>query len=116
VNCDTPSIFVIIPTFNQECYLPSHSCRELTFLLRSRDGVNTEVIVDNGSVDACRSRKREPRLLGRRTARLFDPAVDFFTVPTIRFEVSGEVWRYECRPRAASSWAPHATMVDNFGQ
>jgi glycosyltransferase involved in cell wall biosynthesis len=55
MNCDTPSISVIIPAFNEECYLPDTlpAVENSAFLLRSRQGVNTEVIVvDNSSVDA----------------------------------------------------------------
>lgn len=55
VNRDTLSISVIIPAFNEERYLPAtlQAAENSALLLRSRDGVNTEVIViDNNSTDA----------------------------------------------------------------
>jgi glycosyltransferase involved in cell wall biosynthesis len=55
VNSDTPSISVIIPAFDEERYLPAtlQAVENSALLLRSRDGVNTEVIVvDNNSADA----------------------------------------------------------------
>jgi len=55
VNSETPSISVIIPAFNEERYLPAtlQAVENSALLLRSRDGVNTEVIVvDNNSADA----------------------------------------------------------------
>ena len=55
MSCDTPSISVIIPVFNEERYLPATlaAVKASAFLLQSRDGVNTEVIVvDNSSTDS----------------------------------------------------------------
>jgi glycosyltransferase involved in cell wall biosynthesis len=55
VNTDTPSISVIIPAFDEERYLPAtlRAVENSALLLRSRDGVNAEVIVvDNNSADA----------------------------------------------------------------
>jgi glycosyltransferase involved in cell wall biosynthesis len=55
VNCDTPSISVIIPAFNEELYLPNtlQAVENSASLLRARHGVKTEVIVvDNSSMDA----------------------------------------------------------------
>jgi glycosyltransferase involved in cell wall biosynthesis len=55
VNSDTPSLSVIIPAFDEERYLPAtlQAVENSALLLRSRDGVNTEVIVvDNNSADA----------------------------------------------------------------
>jgi glycosyltransferase involved in cell wall biosynthesis len=55
VNRDTPYISVIIPAFNEERYLPAtlQAVENSALFLRSRDGVNTEVIVvDNNSADA----------------------------------------------------------------
>jgi glycosyltransferase involved in cell wall biosynthesis len=55
VNCDTPSISVIIPAFNEEFYLPDtlQAVENSASLLRSRHRVKTEVVVvDNSSVDA----------------------------------------------------------------
>lgn len=55
VNSDLPSISVIIPAFNEERCLPStlQAIQKSALLLRSRNGVNTEVIVaDNDSTDA----------------------------------------------------------------
>jgi len=55
VNSDSPSISVIIPAFDEERYLPAtlQAVENSALLLRSRDGVNAEVIVvDNNSTDA----------------------------------------------------------------
>src|ERR1035438_6734605 len=55
VDSDTPSISVIIPAFDEERYLPAtlQAVENSALLLRSRDGVDTEVIVvDNNSADA----------------------------------------------------------------
>jgi glycosyltransferase involved in cell wall biosynthesis len=55
VNSDTPTISVIIPAFDEERYLPAtlQAVETSALLLRSREGVNTEVIVvDNNSADA----------------------------------------------------------------
>jgi glycosyltransferase involved in cell wall biosynthesis len=55
VNSDTLSISVIIPAFDEERYLPAtlQAVEHSKLLLRSREGVNTEVIVvDNNSADA----------------------------------------------------------------
>lgn len=55
MNSDMPSISVIIPAFNEERYLPAtlQAVGKSALLLRSRDGVNTEVIVvDNNSADS----------------------------------------------------------------
>jgi glycosyltransferase involved in cell wall biosynthesis len=58
VNSGTPSLSVIIPAFNEERCLPAtlQAVEESALLLRSRDGVNTEVIVvDNNSADSTAS-------------------------------------------------------------
>lgn len=55
MNSGTPYIFVIIPAFDEERYLPAtlQAVENSALLLRSQDGVNTEVIVvDNNSADA----------------------------------------------------------------
>lgn len=55
MNSDTPFISVIIPAFDEERYLPAtlQAVENSALILRSRDGVNTEVIVvDNDSSDA----------------------------------------------------------------
>ena len=55
MNSDTPSISVIIPAFDEEHYLPAtlQAIGNSALLLRSQDGVNTEVIVvDNNSADS----------------------------------------------------------------
>lgn len=54
MNNDTPSISVIIPAFNEERYLAAtlQAVARSALLLRTRDRVNTEVIVvDNNSTD-----------------------------------------------------------------
>jgi glycosyltransferase involved in cell wall biosynthesis len=54
VNSDKPSISVIIPAFDEDRYLPAtlQAVENSALLLRSQDGVNTEVIVvDNNSAD-----------------------------------------------------------------
>lgn len=55
MSCETPSISVVIPAFNEERYLPAtlEAVARSAELLRSRDGVHTQVIVvDNSSADA----------------------------------------------------------------
>ena len=55
MTSDTPFISVIIPAFDEERCLPAtlQAVENSALLLRSQDGVNTEVIVvDNNSADA----------------------------------------------------------------
>ena len=57
MNSDTPFISVIIPAFDEERYLPAtlQAVGNSVLLLRSQDGVNTEVIVvDNNSAQGTR--------------------------------------------------------------
>lgn len=55
MNNETPSVSVIIPAFDEECYLPAtlQAVHKSALLLRSRHGVNAEVmVVDNNSADS----------------------------------------------------------------
>jgi glycosyltransferase involved in cell wall biosynthesis len=55
VNGDKPLISIIIPAFDEERYLPAtlQAVENSVRVLRSQDGVNTElIVVDNNSADA----------------------------------------------------------------